>query len=107
MKQEYQEIKIPAFEFDEYMRLLSATSPIEEDRGIDTYACFTATFSNKWEMDITICGGGEDSTPYVDYVLYDENGAEVSFVDVTDTLVPAFYILYEDTEYIVQCIREE
>lgn len=66
----------------------------------------TANFGNGVEMDIKMVLCGEDDTPYIEAVLF-QNGHEVTHSDAAGYSVLGCWTLSdENTEYIVQ-VREE
>lgn len=72
----------------------------------DVIAVFTAVFSNGCEADIKVCNTREtDSAPYVDPVLFDQDGSELCVIEVNDTLLGDYHFIdYDDNCYLV-CVK--
>lgn len=67
----------------------------DEDATIRT---FTAHFSDGSEADIKLCNG---NTPWVDSVLFDQNGRQIALCDPGDSLFGEYVFEVDGTEYMV------
>jgi hypothetical protein len=75
-----------------------------EGKGDGTYNCvkkWTVEFEDGVEVDIKVCDGGPDGTPFVDPVIF-HNGHEIGCLDADDTLAGE-YLFHKcrDIDYIV------
>ena len=87
---------------DEMKRILELPKGLEDTRNGDTIQSFTGIFENGWFADIKVCNGSDDSSPWVDCVLFDPNGNDVDFFVSEDyklegeyTFRPAGDIIYD------------
>lgn len=67
-----------------------------------TIATFTARFSNGFEADIKVCAGS--SNCFIDPVLFNEQGCEVSVLDCEANLLGEYYFEFEGNDYVVEII---
>ncbi len=93
-------IKIDAHEAKEVQDWLDSEKLIPDAGECETIKTWTAFFGDHIEADIKVVNG--DGGPYVDAVLFEE-GCEITFLDVGDTLVGEyiFYDRYDEREYKV------
>ena len=96
-------IRIPKSEAKELQTLLSGNSPC--DKSGDTIQTFTGSFENGYEVDIKVCNCSDKfGAPWVDAVLFDNNGSEILCLDVRDTLLGE-YVFNDGIEmYVVNVI---
>lgn len=96
-------IRIPKTEAKELQTLLSGNSPCEKSG--DTIQTFTGSFENGYEVDIKVCNCSDRfGAPWVDAVLFDNNGSEILCLDVRDTLLGE-YIFNDGIEvYVVNVV---
>lgn len=60
---------------------------------------YTAIFPDGKQMDIQLCGS--DNSPWTQAVLYDANGAELTFTNVADTYEGEWELKYDGVTYHV------
>lgn len=65
---------------------------------IATIKTYTAKFPNGFESDVKVCNG---DTPYVDAVLFDEDGVELCTEEVSETLLGEYAFTFEADSYEV------
>ena len=96
-------IRIPKTEAKELQTLLSGNKPC--DKSGDTIQTFTGSFENGYEVDIKVCNCSDKfGAPWVDAVLFDNNGSEILCLDVRDTLLGE-YVFNDGIEmYVVNVI---
>lgn len=71
----------------------------------DETKTYTAEFVNGFFADITVTIADDESTPYIDPVLYDESGYEVQVLDVCDAPLEGEYeFFYQENDYIVNLV---
>lgn len=79
-------IRIPKTEAKQLQTLLSGNFPCENSG--DIIQTFTGKFENGFEVDIKVCNCDDRSgAPWIDAVLFDNNGCEIMCLDVRDTLL--------------------
>lgn len=61
----------------------------------------SVTFDNGYQADIKLCNSDEESSPWVDAVLFDENGCELAVIEPQDSMTGEFVFEYEDEFYRV------
>lgn len=90
-------IAIPADEAKEMQAILDGEADNEgNDEVVNTY---TAEFPNKWQADIKVV---DAEPPYVDPVLFNENGQEVACIEVADKLIGEYeFAIGEDTYHVI------
>jgi len=92
-----------AKEFNKILRRKTAHPDYGRDSVIDV---ITVEFSNGYQADIKICNG---NGPYIDPVLFDADGEELTTDAVTDTILGKFVFTDNESEsirfvYIVEII---
>jgi len=74
---------------------LDSNLPVPDAGECETIKIYTATFEDNIEVDIKVCNG--DTGPYIDAVMF-ENGNEIGFLEVRDTLL-GVYDFREDQDF--------
>jgi hypothetical protein len=91
----------------EYIRKYAESKDL---MGEDDTISKTAKFNNpgKYEMDIKLCGC-QDDKPWSDAVLFNKNGAELTFTDVCDgaEFFGDWELEYENDKFIAHVIEEK
>ncbi|PLS19145.1 hypothetical protein CVD28_01685 [Bacillus sp. M6-12] len=86
-------------EAEEMERILSIQEgdcpDYDHDATIKTY---TAKFANGFQADIKVCNG---DTPYIDNVLFDEQGCEVDCPEISESLLGEYDFQFEGDSYRV------
>ena len=72
-------VTISQAELEEANRLLALGRAVEDTKECATLMVFSARFSDGCEADIKICNG--DVGPWIDAVLFDEDGAEIGLIE--------------------------
>ena len=78
----------------------------------------TATFSNGYQMDIKLCGVGDENDwddingwkengfePWTEAVLFNEDGGQLAFTDPCDSYMGEWSIQYNDDIYTVSVME--
>lgn len=98
-------IKVQKQVAEKHEAILSIESGYCPDYGrTETIATFTATFENGFEANIKVCNG---DTPFVDNILFDEQGAQVDVPEISDTLLGTYGFNFEDNSYEVNVVVED
>ena len=97
---------------DEMNRILSLKEGLEDTKDGNTIHIFTAYFPNDYFADIKVVNGSrpfgdrKGSSPWIDCVLFDSNGGEVTcFIGDDDSLLGEY--LFEDDENSYCVVIEE
>lgn len=69
-------------EMEEILEITEGRHPDYKDGAV--IATVTAVFENGYQADIKVCNG---DTPYVDNVLFDENGCELDCPEISESLL--------------------
>jgi hypothetical protein len=86
-------------EAEEMEQILSIEQGICPDYDHDaTIKTYTAKFANGFEADIKVCNG---DTPYIDNVLFDEQGCEVNCPEISESLLGEYHFEFEGETYQV------
>jgi hypothetical protein len=94
-------IEIPKKEAKRLQTILNRDScdpNYPEDRVI---IIFTAEFDNGYQADIKVCNSDERFSPFVDPVLFDDEGSEIVIGEVDSLLLGEYLFDYEDETYQV------
>lgn len=105
MKEIYKETTIipkEDMEFIKSMLSIKQEKYRECDEGMTVYSS-TTRFLDGFEADINLC---DDNPPWVNPVLFNEHGAEVSCLDAGDEFLGEFVFETDDALYIL-IIEEE
>jgi hypothetical protein len=94
-------VVIPRHKADFYRKLLKACKMDDQTAPDGVIETFTARFRNGFQADIKVCnaetsGGG----PWVDPVLFDEGGNEVSVIEPGDSLLGKYYWEVDGEAYV-------
>lgn len=101
----FETIKVQKQVAEKLEAILSIESGYCPDYGrTKTIATFTATFENGFEANIKVCNG---DTPFVDNILFDEQGAPVDVPEISDTLLGTYEFNFEDNSYEVNVVVED
>lgn len=94
---EYKQVlRVPQADLDQINAYLRGDKPF----GVrEPNITFTAIFPDGKQMDIQLCGS--DEAPWTQAVLYDANGAELTFTDVADTYDGEWELEYDGVTYHV------
>lgn len=88
--------KVEAEEMEQILSIEEGDCPdYDHDDTIKTY---TAVFPNGFQADIKICNG---DTPYIDNVLFDEQGCEVDCPEISESLLGEYHFAFEGNTYEV------
>lgn len=85
MKEHTATIKIPREILDEMNEILALDHEYEDAGHTEVIETYTVRFDDGCEADIKVCNGDEGG-PFVDPVLFDENGCEIMCIEVADQL---------------------
>ena len=97
-----EKIYIPLNVFYEIENHLLNSQEFDQAGNEETIKTFTAKFKNGKEADIKICNAPKDEGgPYIDSVLFDENGNEIALLDVGESLIEEFVFEYNADFYQV------
>jgi len=96
-------ISIESSVLQEMNRILSLDKGLEDTKNGNTIQTFYADFEDGTQADIKVCNGSEDSSPWIDAVLFDEDGNEITcFIADSETLDGEYIFFYGDDEYVVE-----
>lgn len=83
----------------------------EECLGEDDTIIFTATFNNKYQMDVKCCGvqylENETNTAWTEAVLFNEHGVELCSTEPSEEYLGEWNINYGGDEYAVTVSTSE
>lgn len=92
-----------ADEMKEILEIKEGRHPDYKDGAV--IATVTAVFENGYQADIKVCNG---DTPYVDNVLFDENGCELDCPDISESLLGEYEFEVDgDTFEVEVTVMEE
>jgi hypothetical protein len=86
-----QYIDIPKWELDEYQDFLNAPGQNSDS----VMKMWSANFGGGLEVDIKICDVSEDTTPYIDAVMF-QDGSEIGLLDVSEELAGEY--IFDDPD---------
>jgi len=92
----HQTIRVPQKTLAQIEKYLRGEEPFGAHEPSISY---TAIFPDGKQMDIQLCGS--DEAPWTQAVLYDANGAELTFTDVADTYEGEWELEYNGVTYHV------
>lgn len=94
-------INVPTKDAKEMQSILNRSSAIDTVKQGEVIKTFTAKFNNGYEADIKVVNGNEDSSPYVDPVLFNASGNEIAVGEVADSLLGEYIFDYDGQQYTV------
>ncbi len=94
-----QTIKITKDLADLLQKVLDWKDGIYPEWGKDEVHTLTAKFPTGIEADIKVVNG---DSPYVDPVLFEKNGSELTVIEPTDTILGEYIFWDEKDNYIVK-----
>ena len=106
MKKFEVKIKLPKKTINEMNKLLKQKVMCDDYGRDQTIETFTAHFDNGMEMDIRICNGSEEDSPYICYELFDKGEEIDSNSSTTEKLNDSFTLFDGEDTYIVKIISE-
>ena len=88
---------------DEMNKILARETGLEDTKEGNIIQTFYADFPiNNFQVDIKVCNGSKDSSPWIDCVLFDEKGNELAcFVGEGETLQGEYQFHYIEDKYNV------
>ena len=90
----------------EMNRILDLDVGLEDTKDGNTIQTFYADFYNYYQADIKVCNGSKDSSPWIDAVLFDKDGNELTCF-VGEISLDGEYIFRYGNDKFVVIVKEE
>lgn len=103
MKEYHVRVRVPKAEARNMQRILKAGKGVEDAGDDEVLASYTAKFADGFQADIIVYNAPtEDGGPWVDAMLFDKGGCEVSAADPGDSLLGRY--VFEAGKYVVRVL---
>lgn len=80
-----------------FNKCLSSETAIDKYKQGDLMESFTIKLPNKYEVDFKLINGDEDASPWLDVVLFDENGNELACIPEENYCIEGSYFFNEES----------
>lgn len=94
-------VYVPKKTVTELNKILKRKTRVPDCGKYEVLYTVTATFEDGIQSDIHVCNG---DGPFVDPILFDQSGCELTYLDVRDKLIGTYTFEHSDTKYVVKVV---